>query len=226
MVVVTAAALLWLAPGATAKPPAHEAATAQVSPAEALTRLKAGNQRFVAGALRHPHQTTERRAELARQQQPFAVVLGCADSRTPPEVIFDQGLGDLFVVRVAGNVLNDETLGSIEYAVEHLGVRLIVVLGHQRCGAVTAACETLAANGQAPGHLESLVRALRPAVEATTGAGVEATTKRNALDVAEAIRNSEPVLKPLARAGKVSVVGAYYDLDSGAATFLAPPTNP
>src|SRR6059036_1627413 len=110
---------------------------------------------------------TKRREELAKSQHPFAVVLGCSDSRVPPEIVFDQGLGDLFVLRVAGNVINDESLGSIEYAVDHLAVRLIVVLGHQRCGAVKAEKDTIAAKGEAPGHIQSLVTAIKPAVEAT-----------------------------------------------------------
>ncbi len=118
---VVAATLLCLPLGAIAKEPEHADAAAKVSPADALARLKAGNQRFVAGKLQHPHQDSKRRAELAKGQQPFAIVLGCADSRTSPEVLFDQGLGDLFVVRVAGNVLDDHALASIEYAVEHLG---------------------------------------------------------------------------------------------------------
>ena len=133
-------------PGATAQHPADSAPT--VSGPEALARLKAGNQRFVASKLQHPRQDGKRRGELATSQHPFAIVLGCADSRTSPEVVFDQGLGDLFVLRVAGNVLNDETLGSIEYAVAHLGTPLILVLGHERCGAVKAAKETIAAKGE------------------------------------------------------------------------------
>jgi carbonic anhydrase len=191
-----------------------------VAPAEALARLQAGNQRFVASELLHPHQTAHRRAELANTQHPFAVVLGCADSRTSPEVVFDQGLGDIFVVRVAGNVLNDETVGSIEYAVEHLGARLIVVLGHQRCGAVKAARDTLAAKAEAPGHIQSLVKALQPAVEATAGADVEATAKANVLNVVQALRDSAPILKPMVATGAVSVVGAHYNLDTGAVEFL------
>ena len=141
-----AAILLSLPLGTIAKEPEHADAP-KVSPADALARLKAGNQRFVAGKLQHPHQDSKRRAELAKGQQPFAIVLGCADSRTSPEVLFDQGLGDLFVVRVAGNVLDDHALASIEYAVEHLGAQLIVVLGHQRCGAVQAAKDTVRATG-------------------------------------------------------------------------------
>lgn len=204
----------------TAKETEHAATAPQVSLAEALARLKDGNQRFVAGNLQHPHQTAKRRVELATRQRPFAIVLGCADSRTSPEVVFDQGLGDLFVLRVAGNVLNDETVGSIEYAVEHLGTQLIVVLGHERCGAIKAARETLAAKVRAPGHIQSLVKAIQPAVEATPGADAEATAKANVLNVAQALRNSDPVLKEKIAAGTLSVAGAHYDLDTGVVEFF------
>ena len=105
-------------------------------------------------------EAAKRRAELTKSQHPFAIVVSCSDSRVPPEIVFDQGLGDLFVLRVAGNVIDDHSLGSIEYAVDHLAVRLIVVLGHQRCGAVKAAKETIAAKGKAPAHIQSLVTAL------------------------------------------------------------------
>lgn len=204
----------------TAKEPEHASTAPKVSPTDALERLKAGNQHFVASKLEHPNQTAKRRTELATSQHPFAIVLGCADSRTSPEMLFDQGLGDLFVIRVAGNVLNDETVGSIEYAVEHLGAQLIVVLGHERCGAIKAAREVIAAKAKAPGHIQSLVEAIAPAVEATTGADAEATAKANALNVAEALRNSAPILKEKIEKGQVAVVGAHYDLDSGVVEFL------
>jgi carbonic anhydrase len=152
-------------------------------------------------------------------QRPFAIVLGCADSRTSPEVLFDQGLGDLFVVRVAGNILNDHVLGSIEYAVEHLGAQLIVVLGHQHCGAVQAAKETLDSKAEAPAHLNSLVTAIQPAVEATRGADLEATIKANIENVVQSLRSSEPVLKKEVKAGAITVLGAYYDLGTGAVAF-------
>ena len=216
----TAALVLYLPLDTTGAEPEHADAPPKVSPADALARLKAGNQRFVAGQLEHPRQTARRRTELANSQGPFAVVLGCADSRTPPELVFDQGLGDVFVVRVAGNVLNDETVGSIEYAVEHLGAQLIVVLGHERCGAVKAARETMAAKAEAPGHIQSLVKAIAPAVEATAGKDAEATAKANELHVAKKLRESAPILKEWVEKGTVSVVAAHYDLDTGAVEFL------
>lgn len=213
-----------------------------VPPAEALSRLKEGNSHYASGKREHPHETAqeraqlatksyensgvikpdtaERRAALAQSQHPFAIVLGCADSRVPPEIVFDQGLGDLFVVRVAGNVIDDHNLGSIEYAVDHLAVRLIVVLGHQRCGAVKAAKETIAAKGEAPAHIQSLVTAIQPAVEATVKDDLEVTIEANIKNVAQALRSSTPILKAKVDAGELKVVGAYYSLDTGAVAFM------
>jgi carbonic anhydrase len=192
-----------------------------VAPAEAISKLKEGNRRYTSGNLQHPGQTTERRTELAKSQHPFAVILSCSDSRVPPEIVFDQGLGDLFVVRVAGNVINDDGLGSIEYAIDHLGTRLIVVLGHQRCGAVKAAKETIAAKGKAPGHIESLVTAIKPAVEATVKDDLDTTVKANVKNVVQALRSSTPILKAKVDSGDVQVIGGYYSLDAGAVTFLS-----
>jgi carbonic anhydrase len=221
--------------------PAH-AAQSIIPPSEAISRLKEGNGRYTSGNPQHPHESREertqmaakshenlgmsaadaakRREELANSQHPFAVVLGCADSRVPPEIVFDQGLGDLFVVRVAGNVIDDHALGSIEYAVDHLSVRLIVVLGHQHCGAVKAARETIAAKGTAPGHIQSLVTAIQPAVESTAKGDLEATIKANVDHVVQALRSSTPILKAKVDSGELRVVGAYYSLDTGAVTFL------
>ena len=199
---------------------AHAEAAPKISPAAALKMLEAGNQRFASGKLQHPHETPKRRTELATSQHPFAIVLGCADSRTSPELVFDQGLGDVFVVRVAGNVLNDETIGSIEYAVEHLGASLIVVLGHERCGAVKAAREIIAAKGEAPGHVQSLVKALQPAVEATADKDAETTAKANVMNVVHALQGSAPILKDKVEAGTIVVVGGHYDLDTGKVEFL------
>src|SRR5213594_2971885 len=204
---------------ARAADPAHPEQPA-VAPAEAIAKLKEGNGRYASGKLQHPGQTTERRAELTKDQHPFAVIVSCSDSRVPPEIVFDQGLGDLFVVRVAGNVIDDHGLGSIEYAVDHLAVRLIVVLGHQRCEAVKAARDTIAAKTEAPGHIQSLVTAIRPAVEATVHGDLEATVKANVKDVGQALRLSTPVLKAKVDSGELRVVGAYYSLDTGAVSFL------
>jgi len=204
---------------ALAADPAHSEQPA-VAPAEAVSKLKEGNGRYTSGNLQHPSQTTERRAELAKDQHPFAVILSCSDSRVPPEIVFDQGLGDLFVVRVAGNVIDDHGLGSIEYAVDHLGARLIVVLGHQSCGAVKAAKETIAAKGKAPGHIQSLVTAIKPVVEATAKDDLETTVKANVKHVVQALRSSTPILKAKVDSGEVQVIGGYYSLDTGAVSLL------
>jgi carbonic anhydrase len=191
-----------------------------VAPAEAISKLKEGNGRYASGNLQHPAQTTERRAELAKSQHPFAIILSCSDSRVPPEIVFDQGLGDLFIVRVAGNVINDENLGSIEYGVDILGARLIVVLGHQSCGAVDAAIKTIAAKGKAPGHIQSLVTAIKPVVDSTPKGDLDATIKANVKHVVDALRSSTPILKAKVDSGQVQVFGGYYSLDTGAVTFL------
>jgi carbonic anhydrase len=199
--------------------PAHQEQPS-VAPSEAISKLKEGNGRYTSGNLQHPGQTTERRTELAKTQHPFAAIVSCSDSRVPPEIVFDQGLGDLFIVRVAGNVINDEGLGSIEYAVDHLGTRLILVLGHQSCGAVKAAKETIAAKGKAPGHIESLVTAIKPAVDATVTGDLDATIKANVKHVVDTLRASTPILKAKVDSGDVKVIGGYYSLDTGAVTFL------
>jgi carbonic anhydrase len=210
----------FIASSIPAKEPVAAHPAPSVTAAAALKQLKEGNARFVEGNVKHPNQSSVSRTELAKGQRPFAIILGCADSRTSPEIVFDQGLGDLFVLRVAGNVLNNETLGSIEFAVEELGSPLIVVLAHERCGAVKAARDTIAAHGTAPGHIQSLVKALEPAVATTAAADADVTAKANALHVAKTLSNSEPFLKEKVATGKLTVVGAHYDLDTGKVEFL------
>ena len=185
--------------------------------------LLSGNKRFAEGNPTHPNQSLSRRREMAKGQNPRAAVLACADSRVSPEIIFDQGLGDLFVVRVAGNVVNDPILGSLEYAVEHLGTQLIVVLGHQRCGAVAAAC----AGGEAPGHIASLVQALAPAVakiseshNASDDGRVDLAAKENVRMTVKSLHSCGPILAELVRQGKLEVAGAFYDLDTGAVEIV------
>jgi len=181
--------------------------------------LISGNKRFAEGNPTHPNQSMARRQEMAKGQNPRAAVLACADSRVSPEIVFDQGLGDLFVVRVAGNVVNDPILGSLEYAVEHLGTRLIVVLGHQRCGAVAAAC----AGGEAPGHIGSLVQALAPAVDkisASEEGRVDWVAKENVRMMAKSLRSCGPILEEFVRQGKLEVAGAFYNLDTGAVEIV------
>jgi carbonic anhydrase len=185
---------------------------------QALAKLMAGNRRYVQHKEQHPDESRARRKELESGQHPFAIILGCADSRVSPELLFDQGLGDLFVIRVAGNIVDDAILGSIEYAVEHLGTKLIMVLGHEKCGAVSAAVE----GGNAPGHLSALVAAIQPSVEATRaepGDKLHNCVIANARRVARQISDSEPVLKEAARNG-IKVIAADYALDSGKVNLL------
>jgi carbonic anhydrase len=194
-------------------------AETKTTPAAALERLLAGNARFVAGQASHPHQTTERRAELAAGQEPFAIVLTCADSRVAPELYFDQGLGDLFVLRNAGNVLDDHTIGSIEYAVEHLHSALIIVVGHSQCGAVGATV----GGGHAPGHIHSIVEAIEPAfasVQKEPGDKVDNTVRAHARRIAAILNRVEPIIGEAVKAGHVQVVAARYDLVTGRIEIL------
>ena len=190
---------------------AAEHPVASVSADASLAKLKEGNLRFASSEVSQSKPTAARRAETAQEQHPFAIVLGCADSRTAPEIVFDQNIGDLFVVRTAGNLVDDHALGSIEYAVAHLGARLVVVLGHQRCGAVTAAL----ASDTAPGHVQSLVRDIQPAVKAAKGKDGNVTDiaiAENARLMAAKIRN-EASLGELAK--EVRIISGVYDLDTG-----------
>ncbi len=185
-----------------------------MNPAEILEQLMDGNRRYVGRNLTHQHQDTARISEVAMGQHPLAVILGCSDSRVLPEVIFDCGIGDLFVVRVAGNVLDDVVLGSIEYAIEHFGICLILVLGHERCGAVTAAVNQLKVNG----HINAVMSALEPAVALVKESDIdpiEAAVIANVRLTVDRIAASEPLLAKLVNQGKVTVVGARYDLDDG-----------
>jgi carbonic anhydrase len=197
-------------------------AAPQISAEAARKRLIAGNARYVAGEpLRLDH--AKRREAVAPGQMPFAIVLGCSDSRAPPEVLFDQGLGDLFTVRVAGNIADDVAIGSMEYAVEHFATPLIVVLGHERCGAVGATVETLAAGATPPPHIASLVSAIRPAVEATRGMAGDAVANAIAAHVrqtVDALKASGPVLADAVAKGRLTIVGAEYHLGTGRVGFM------
>jgi carbonic anhydrase len=193
------------------------------NPEAVLKGLLAGNHRYVTGHPTHPHQTLVRVKELAKGQHPGAIVLACADSRVAPEVLFDQGLGDLFVLRVAGNVVNDENLASMEYAVEHLGTRLIVVLGHERCGAVSAAVD----GGKVGGHLVRLMEDLLPAVEDAKGKQgdkAENAMRANVVRMVAKVSTDE-TLGSMVKGGQVKVVGARYDLDTGEVTLTTQPTQ-
>lgn len=192
-------------------------------PTAALVRLLAGNRRFKRGDSRHPRQTPRTVRELAAGQAPFVVVLGCADSRVPPEVLFDQGLGDVFDNRVAGNIVDDLLLGSIEYAIEHFAPPLLMVLGHERCGAVTAAIETIQSGGTAPGHIAAIVDALRPILEPVLdepGDPVENGVVANIRAQRAALVEGSEVVREHLDTGQLAVIGARYDLDSGAVTLV------
>lgn len=186
---------------------------------EALQALREGNRRFAAGQAVHPHQDPARREESLPGQHPFAAILACSDSRVPPEVIFDQGLGDLFVVRTAGHVADDVALGSIEYAVEHLGVPLVVVLGHTRCGAVTAALHS----DEAPGHIAAVVQAILPAVQEARR--MPGDPLSNAIDahirqVVAYLRAVSLILAEREHAGTLRIVGARYSLENGKVEWM------
>ena len=186
---------------------------------QTIQKLLEGNKRFCHAKQTHPNQDGERRLELGKGQKPFAVIVGCSDSRVSPEIIFDQGLGDLFIIRVAGNIVDDIALGSVEYAVEHLGTRLVVVLGHSKCGAVTATLQ----GGHAPGHVRSIVEAIKPSIDKAKdlpGDLTDNTIRMNARRVADEIRVSQPILAEMVASGKIAVVSAYYDLDSGEVAVL------
>jgi carbonic anhydrase len=182
-----------------------------VAPDVALIRLKEGNARFASSQVSRSKPTAAKRAETAQAQHPFAIIVGCADSRTAPEIVFDQNIGDLFVIRTAGNLVDDHALGSIEYAVQHLGARLIVVLGHERCGAVKAAL----ASPIASGHVQSLVRDIQPAVLATKGKPGDVTD----LAITENTRMVAAKIEAEAALGEfanqVRITSAVYDLDTG-----------
>lgn len=188
---------------------------------QALEWLIAGNERFVSGNPRHTHESIRRRMRLLEEQNPFAIVLGCADSRVPPELLFDHGFGDLFVIRVAGNVAADDEAGSIEYSIVHLGTPLVVVLGHESCGAVTAA---LSSGDDEPEELTTLIERIQPAMESVDRSlpmdqqvqqGVEANV-RHWVGILKAIAERED--RPDAR--RALIVGAVYELSTGLVRIL------
>jgi carbonic anhydrase len=200
---------------------------AGVSADEALQRLMDGNQRYLQnkmGACAASDATA--REKLARTQHPYAIILSCSDSRVPPELIFDKSLGEIFVIRVAGNVADPIVLGSIEYAAEHLGSPLIMVLGHERCGAVTA---TVNAKGKPEGNIGAIIRAIRPSAKQAKAISngkmsneelVECAVELNAKAVAASLTKKSPLLAEELKEGKIKIVAAKYDLDDGKVTLL------
>lgn len=197
----------------------------EITAEQALQMLMDGNARFVSGDVEHPNQSAESREEVISGQQPFAIIVGCSDSRIPPEIVFDQGIGDIFVIRTAGQVMDNATLASIEYGAEHLGVPLVVVLGHDSCGAVRAAVE----GGEAPGHLGCLVDAISPAVDEIEEEETNETSEDDLIDcvidinienIVYQLESSEPILSELVEEGELTIVGARYHLDSGEVEIL------
>jgi carbonic anhydrase len=209
---------------ATTPQPVLKAEQAEITPAQVLAKLEQGNARFAAGKSLH-RDWTQQRTRTAPAQFPVAVVLGCIDSRVSSEIIFDQGLGDIFSARVAGNVLDDDILGSMEFACKVAGAKLIAVIGHSHCGAVKGAC-----SGAQLDHLSGLLEKIRPSVSeahkelpgvaATDGKFVERVAALHVEHVVKQIREQSTVLRDLIDSGKAGIVGGMYDLDSGIVHFL------
>ena len=175
----------------------------------ALRKLKEGNTRFVTGNLSNKDTYADDREKLCQGQHPFSVVLCCSDSRVAPEILFDQGLGDLFVIRNAGNVVDEDVLGSIEYAVEHLHSQLVVVLGHSSCGAVTATCQ----GGDLPGHIKTIAERIKPSLAASCQ--IDDNARRHAKRMAQVIAENEII-----KHEKAQVVAAFYDIRSGGVEWM------
>lgn len=217
----TASSVLWNAQPA-------QAAVAQpdvelVNPDAALERLLDGNKRFVQQKFENPHRSQARLQEVATAQHPFATLLSCADSRVPAEIVFDQGIGDLFDVRIAGNIVTPEALGSVEYAAAILGTPLIMVLGHERCGAVTAAVK----GGSLPGQISTFANAIKPAMAEVKAEGkgelsdlVEQVVLANIQYQVQKLKQNSDLLTQLVREGKLKILGGRYDLDTGEVSIL------
>ena len=197
---------------------------------EALERLQEGNDRFVSDVRGHATPASPaRRSELTAAQEPFAIILGCSDARVPAEIVFDQGLGDLFVIRVAGNIVAPSQVGSVEFAAAQFGTRLVVVLGHSRCGAVLATLEELGrpTEGQSP-NLRSIVNRIRPSVEAllltepqpSADVLVQHAVRANIRASANHLRHGSPILEQLNQSDGLLVVGAEYSLETGVVDFF------
>ena len=181
---------------------------------ESLAKLKEGNARFVSGK-QAPKNLSEQRKATVTGQTPFAIILTCSDSRVPPEHIFDAGIGEIFVIRTAGNIADSVAIGSVEYAAEHLGSPLLVVMGHESCGAVKAAC----ASDHAEGNINAIVKEIAPAA-AAVGKDPAKTVPENVLCVLHSIRKKSGMLSHLEKEGKLKVVGAVYSLSTGQVSYL------
>lgn len=198
--------------------PAWAETQPSLTPTDALRRLMEGNQRFILQQPQHPDQSQKRLQEVSQSQHPFATILSCADSRVPAELVFDQGIGALFDVRIAGNIAVPEALGSIEYAVALLGTPVLMVMGHERCGAVTAAVQ----NEVLPGDISTFVKAILPAVDRVKGDPgdlVDNAVTANVKYQIEQLMRSQ-ILRERVQSGQLRVVGGRYDLDTGLVTLL------
>lgn len=224
---LNASAGLGLVAGEAAAAPRVNIHASEPPPAnadEALARLKAGNRRFVEGRAKHTHENASWRHMLVEGQKPFATILGCSDSRVPPELVFDVGLGELFIARLAGNIIAEDVVGTLQYAIAHLHTPLVVVMGHEGCGAVTAAVDDMLHANHEPSHIEALLRLIEPGL-----AKVDLKQERDALLKAAVEANVRWSMKQLVavpegeraiREGKVTLVGAVYELASGNVRFL------
>jgi carbonic anhydrase len=224
---ISLAVLILIVAAALASPTLAAGPNPGISADEAMRVLKAGNARYVEGKPQHPHQDRVRRALTAAQgQHPLAAVLTCSDSRTPAEIIFDQGIGDLFVIRVAGNVAATDEIGSIEYAVDVRAVPLVVVLGHTQCGAVGAVLD----NAKLPPNIAKLVAPIKPAVDQAREANpdaakevlLQAAITDNVWQAVDDMLRQSPIIREKVRDNQVQVAGALYDLDSGQVQWLGP----
>ena len=197
-----------------------------ISSADALARLRDGNRRFVAGTCSNNEKmNSARRTELVGGQDPFAVILSCSDSRVPVELIFDQGLGDLFVIRVAGNIVAPSQVGSVEFAAAQLGTRLVVVLGHSNCGAIAATLKELSQGHETRSpNLQSIVDSIRPAIEPLLEEGSEVdmddAVAANVRQSVRQLRRGSTILKELIQSEELTVVGAEYSIETGEVSFL------
>lgn len=205
-------------------PSTHASNSPAISAEEALQKLIEGNQRFVSGQVRHAHQAADWRSHLTEGQHPFATILACSDSRVPPELVFDQGFGDLFVVRVAGNIIDSDILGSIGYAIIHLNTPLVVVLGHEGCGAVTAALKMIDGQAHETHYIAGLLNHIIPGLgnlaeqaeeKARVDAAVEQNVRSSAAKLNEVWSRSE-----LVKTKSVTLKQAVYELESGRVRFI------
>ncbi|MCM2369757.1 carbonic anhydrase [Aporhodopirellula aestuarii] len=208
--------------GYSAFPVAGERSPGITDAETAIKRLSEGNSRFIAGESNHPHENYSWRSQLENEQHPWAVLLSCSDSRVPPELIFDQGFGDLFIVRVAGNIVDTDVVASIEYAVDYLDTKLVVVMGHTHCGAVSAAVDSERHEAHEPAEITSLVRRIQPAVSFVDGEDRGETIHRAVHKNVELSVSRLKEVADLERAieqNGVKIVGAIYDMHTGVVTF-------